>query len=108
MEWYVGRNVVTRHYVLHVTRVFRNVVTIVLPRVLHPFPVIPIEIPLVLGRKPALPTAAAVRTRRMSNRCYLFERHVGRNAVACHDLLHMAGIFSDIVLIILAGVVHSL
>ena len=44
----------------------------------------------------------------MSNRCYLFEGHIRRNAVACHDLLHMAGIFSDIVLIILAGVVHPL
>ena len=90
------------------TRVFRNVITIVLPRVLHPFRVIPIEIPLVLGRKPALPTAAAVVARRVSNRCYLFERHIGRNAVACHDLLHMAGIFSDVVLIVLAGIVHPL
>ena len=44
----------------------------------------------------------------MSNRRDLLERHIGWNPISRHDLLHVACVFSDIVLIILAGVVDPL
>ena len=36
----------------------------------------------------------------------LLERHVRRNVVARHDLLHASDIFSDVIAVILARVIH--
>src|SRR5205823_13049585 len=98
---HVGRNIVSRHDLLHTSHIFGDVIAVVLAGVIHPFGVVLVELALVIRRK-----AALIYSNRASGAGDLVVEHVCRNVVLGHDLLHLMDIVSDVVTIVLAGIVH--
>src|SRR5581483_12288845 len=115
---YIGWNVVVRHDVGHMVRVFLDIVAIILALRVGPLGVVLIEFPLVVGGQPALPSGRAVGVRAgivaipirpvRSVAGNAVKRHAGGNVVVRHDVLHVARVLGDVVAVILALRIHPL
>ena len=116
---HVGRNIVVRHDVLHMARIFcrcprgRSCVARV-----YPLPVVTIELVLIIGgherllvgrvsgRLVGISGIALIGITPVEIRRDVIGGYIGRYVVVCHDILHIPGVRLNVIAVILAVGVH--